>query len=82
MIVAYPMECEELGSAYEQFQSLACQLIGEVAWQMEHGLIEALILKEGTELLRRLMQAYLKVRVNREPRRHDVTSPDGNSCCY
>jgi hypothetical protein len=48
MIVAYPMECEVFGSACEQFQSLVCRLIGEVAGQMEHGPIEALIFKEGT----------------------------------
>ena len=55
MIVTYPMECEVFGSACEQFELLISRLIGEVAGQMEHGPIEALIFGEGTELLRRLM---------------------------
>jgi hypothetical protein len=77
MIPSYPMESEVPGSACEQFESLVCQLIGEAAGQMQHGPIEALLFREGTELLRRLMQAYLDLRAGREPPRHDVTSPEG-----
>ncbi|GKT10457.1 hypothetical protein [Desulforhabdus sp. TSK] len=77
MILAYPMESEMFGPACEQFESLVSQLIGETAGQMQHGPIETLIFREGTELLRRLMQAYLDLRTNREPRRSDVTSPEG-----
>jgi len=82
MIVAYPMECEVFGSACEQFELLISRLIGEVAGQMEHGPIEALIFAEGTELLRRLMQGYLDLRASREPRRHDVISPEGISLTH
>jgi len=76
------MECEVFGSACEQFELLFPRLIGEVAGQMEHGPIEALNSGEGTELLRRLMQGYLDLRASREPRRHDVTSPEGISLTH
>ena len=77
MIPAYPMESEVFGSACERFESIICRLSCEIAGQMEHGQIEALIFREGTELLRCLMQGYFDLRAIREPRRHDVTSPDG-----
>lgn len=77
MIAAFPMQIEVFGSACEQFESLMCWLSGEVAAQMQHGEIEGLIFTEGTELLRRLMQGHLDLRAIREPRRHDVISPDG-----
>lgn len=77
MTLAYPMESEMFGPACEQFESLVSQLIGEAAGQMQHGPIETLIFREGTELLRRLMQAYLDLRTSREPRSSDVTSPEG-----
>ena len=78
MVLAHAMESEVFGPACEQFESLISRLSGEVAGQMEHGPIEALIFREGTELLRCLMQAYLDLRAIREPRRHDVISPDGD----
>lgn len=77
MILTYPMENEVFGRACEQFESLVSRLIGDEAGQMEHGPIETLIFREGTELLRHLMQAYLDLRTSREPRRYDVTSPEG-----
>jgi hypothetical protein len=64
-------------SACDRFESLVCRLGCEIAGQMEHGQIAALIFREGMELLRCLMQGYLDLRAIREPRRHDVTSPDG-----
>lgn len=67
MILVYPMESEVFGPACEQFESLISRLIGETAGQMEHGPIEALVFREGTEPPRRLMQAYLDLRAGREP---------------
>jgi hypothetical protein len=67
MIAAYPMQGEVFGSACEQFESMVSQLSCEIAGQMEHGQIEALIFKEGTELLRRLMPGHLDLRAIREP---------------
>ncbi len=78
MVLAYAMESEVFGAACERFESLVSRLGGEAAGQMEHGDVEALIFTEGTELLRCLMQACLDLRAIREPRRHDVTSPDGD----
>jgi hypothetical protein len=77
MIPAYPMQSEVFGLACERFETIVCRLSCEIAGQMEHGQIEALIFREGTELLRCLMQGYLDLRAIREPRRHDVISPDG-----
>ncbi len=78
MVLAHPMESEVFGPACEQFESLVSRLSGEAAGEMEHGPIEALIFREGTELLRCLMQAYLDLRAIRELRRHDVISPNGD----
>jgi hypothetical protein len=72
------MFCEVFGSACEQFESLIFELYSERTAQMEHGEIETLISLMGTELLRRLMQASLDLRARREPRRHDLSGPDGN----
>jgi hypothetical protein len=72
------MFCEVFGSACEQFESLIFELYSERTAQIEHGEIETLISLMGTELLRRLMQASLDLRARREPRRHDLSGPDGN----
>jgi hypothetical protein len=82
MVLAHAMESEVFGPVCDRFQWLIGQLNGEVAGQMEHGAIEALIFTEGTELLRCLMQAYLDLRAIREVRRYDVTSPDGDSLTH
>lgn len=70
--------CEIFGPACDQFASLIFELHSERTAQMEHGQIETLISQVGTEILRLLMQAHLDVRALREPRRYDLTGPDGN----
>jgi len=84
MISAYQIEsiCEVFGAACEQFESLVCALHGEQTAQMEHGQVEALIRQVGTELLRVLFQAHLDLRAAREPRRHDLTGPEGNTLTH
>jgi len=69
---------EIFGPACDQFESLILELQSKGTAQMEHGQIETLITHMGTELLRRLMQAHLDLRALREPRRHDLSGPDGN----
>jgi len=70
--------CEIFGPACDQFESLIFELHSKRTAQMEHGQIEALISHMGTELLRLLTQAHLDLRSLREPRRYDMTRPDGN----
>jgi hypothetical protein len=77
MISALAMHSEVFGSACQQLESIICRLGCEIAGQMEHGHIEAMIFKEGIELLRYLMQGYLDLRSIREPRSYDAASPDG-----
>ena len=61
----------------QQFKSLISALCDESTAAMEHGRIEDLIYRMGNELLRRLMQAHLDLRALREPRRKQLTAPDG-----
>jgi len=70
--------CEIFGPACDQFATLIFELHGERTAQMEHGQIEKLISEVGIEILRLLTQAHLDVRALREPRRYDVSGPDGN----
>jgi hypothetical protein len=69
---------EIFSSTCDQFASLIFELQGERTVQMEHGEIEILIFEVGTEILRLLTPAHLDVRALREPRRYDLTGPDGN----
>ncbi|MCK8604478.1 hypothetical protein [Desulfoferrobacter suflitae] len=61
----------------QQFESLISALCDESTAAMEHGRIEDLICRMGNELLRRLIQAHLDLRALREPRRKQLTAPDG-----
>ena len=70
--------CEIFSPACDQFESLIFELQSKRAGQMEHGEIETLISHKGTEVLRLLTQAHLDLRALREPRRYDLTGPDGN----
>jgi hypothetical protein len=70
--------CEIFGPVCDEIESLIFELHSESTAQMKHGQVETLILRVGTEILRRLMQAHLDVRALREPRRYDMTGPDGN----
>ena len=70
--------CEIFGPACDAFASLMFELHNENTAQMEHGEIETLILRFGTEILKFLTQAHLDVRALREPRRYDLTGPDGS----
>ena len=65
--------CEIFGPACDAFASLMFELHNENTAQMEHGEIETLILRFGTEILKFLTQAHLDVRALREPRRYDLS---------
>jgi len=50
---------EEFFAAREQFEAMVSQLRSAEAAILEHGDIEAIVDRDGTELLRRLVQAHL-----------------------
>jgi hypothetical protein len=77
MIQVCPTGFEVFNPACDQFESIICELTSEAAGRMEHGQIEGLLFKQGTELLRLLLQGYLDLLADREPRKHDVKGPDG-----
>jgi hypothetical protein len=68
---------EEFFAAREQFEMLVNQLHSGGAASLAHGDIEAIVHREGTELLRRLFQAHLDWRANQEARRAEVIGADG-----
>lgn len=80
MNTAYQIDeiCEVFAAARQQFEALIEELHSDRTAEMEHGDIERLISRMGTEVLRRLMQAHLDLRAGREVRRDDVTEPRGS----
>jgi hypothetical protein len=84
MTTAYQIEsiCEVFSAACEQFEFLVHALHGERTARMEHGDIETLICRMGTELMRLLMQGHLDLRAAREVRRHDLTGADGSALSH
>ena len=68
---------DEFAFACEQFEKLLGELRSESARVLEHGEVELLIVREGNELLRRLMQGYLDQRTAAEERGEGVTGADG-----
>ncbi len=70
-------EFDEFHAAREQFDQLVGELRSESAQALEIGDAEALVEREGTELLRRLLQGYLEIRSRSEQQKKAVTGPDG-----
>ena len=68
---------DEFALAREQFGQLIADLQCEETLQWEHGELEAYLSREGTELLRRLLQGHLDLRARREVRREAVHGSDG-----
>ncbi len=66
---------EEFASAREQFAWIVDRLQPAAVLSMEHG--EVLISREGTELMRRLLQWHLDVRAAAETREAGVRGADG-----
>lgn len=63
--------------ACDQFQGMIDQLRSDAAAQMEHDQVEALIKKDGTEVMRLLLQGHLNERCKREGRKEAVEGADG-----
>lgn len=68
---------EEFAAAREQFGVIVARLQSALVLRMEHGEVEGLISREGTELLRRLLQGHLDVRAAEEIRETGVQGADG-----
>ena len=68
---------EEFAAAREQFSHLLRELQSDPVLGMQHGDVEVLISREGTELLRRLLQGHLDLRSARECEREAVVGSDG-----
>jgi hypothetical protein len=69
-------ENEMFTAAQEQYESIRTQLVSAESSKLEHGDVEALLDREGKELLRRLFQAYLDLQSVREERLSSVTGSD------
>jgi hypothetical protein len=70
-------DLDEFVAAREQFAHLVKELQSEQTLHLEHGDVEQLISREGTELLRRLLQGHLDLRAARECKRDKVMGRDG-----
>ena len=68
---------DEFVAAQEPFEKLLGELRTESTRILEHGEVESLIVREGKELLRRLMQGHLDQRSAAEEKREGVTGADG-----
>ncbi|MGH8569329.1 MAG: hypothetical protein ACREXU_15300 [Gammaproteobacteria bacterium] len=68
---------EEFALAREQFALIVDRLQSAAVLGMEHGEVEGLISREGTELMRRLLQGHLDVRAAAETREVGVRGADG-----
>jgi hypothetical protein len=68
---------EEFAAAREQFALIVDRLQSAAVLGLEHGEVEGLISREGTELMRRLLQGHLDVRAAAETRERGVRAADG-----
>jgi len=68
---------EEFAATREQFAMIVDRLQSATVLGMEHGEVEGLISREGTELMRRLLQGHLDVRAAVETREAGVRGADG-----
>jgi hypothetical protein len=63
--------------AREQFETTIYQLHSDPTAQMEHDQVEALIKRQGTEMMRLLLQGHLDVRSKREHCKESIQGADG-----
>jgi hypothetical protein len=76
---AYDVEIvnEAFRPARDQFEAMIHELYSDPKTQMEHDQVEALIKKQGTEVMRLLFQGHLDVRSKHEQRMDSVQGADG-----
>jgi hypothetical protein len=75
--MANSLEQDVFQSAYEQYAEIVTTLSAEESQSWEHGEIERYIHKQGTELLRRLLQGHLDRRYSQEAYETEVYGADG-----
>jgi hypothetical protein len=68
---------EAFRPAREHLETLIHQLHGDAADEMQHDQAEALIKKDGYEIMRFLVQGFLDVRARREKRMESIEGSDG-----
>ena len=68
---------EEFSLAREQFAKIIAFLTSDSAQQLDHGNIEEKIMKEGWEILRRLLQGHLDLRANQEQKSNSIKTSSG-----
>ena len=62
--------------AYQHYVQLVEQLSSSDSQQMEHGEIEAMVQREGIELMRRLLQGHLDLRAEQEMAQGNIVGSD------
>jgi len=67
---------ESFQSAIDKFQALLDQLSSDLTQHLEHGDIESMIKKDGTEVLRSMLQGHLNLRALNEQRQARVIGTD------
>ncbi|NBO39812.1 ISKra4 family transposase [bacterium] len=79
MLAAYTNQEEfsAFSASREHLDGIIHSLLSPKLAAQEHSDVEHFIQKEGTELLRKLLQGYLDVRASTEIREQVVTSPEG-----
>jgi hypothetical protein len=74
-------DVERLNEAFRlartQFETVICHLHSDVTARMEHDQVETLIKKQGTEVMRLLLQGHLDERCKEEQRMESVHGADG-----
>lgn len=78
----YTTKNEEFKPAREGFESLINELVTENALKKEHGDIESLLYEDGMELLRKLLQAHLTIRTQRETKQNSVINSEGEKLTH
>jgi hypothetical protein len=68
---------DEYAAAKEQFFKMIESLETEDMHKREHGDVEQFVSEQGTEVLRKAVQAHLNSRAKREPLHDNVTGADG-----
>ena len=68
---------DEFAAAREHYGVIVQRLASEETGRLEHGEVEAFLHREGTALLRRLLQGHLDLRARRAVKRDAVSGCDG-----
>lgn len=70
-------ESEHFDESVRHFRGMLAELASSSALSLEHGTLESLLNREGTELLRKLMQDHLKLRSLQEKEHTSIVGADG-----